>query len=55
MRCVGMAIVSTPLTRMLPLRAPVKPMMARMVVVRPAPFRPSSVTTSPGCTTMSTP
>src|SRR6516164_9393179 len=55
MRCVGRWIVSLPLTLILPLRAPVRPRIARIVVVRPAPLRPSSVTTSPGCTTMSTP
>src|SRR5574337_1154451 len=55
MRCVGMAMVSWPLILIEPLRAPVRPMMARSVEVRPAPLRPSRVTTSPGCTTMSTP
>ena len=38
-----------------PVRAPVRPTMARMVVVRPAPLRPSSVTTSPSLTVRSTP
>src|SRR5471032_135462 len=38
-----------------PLREPVRPMMARIVVVRPAPLRPSSVTTSPSSTWKSTP
>jgi hypothetical protein len=41
-------MVSTPLILIEPLREPVRPMMARSVVVRPAPLRPSSVTTSPG-------
>src|SRR3989442_12024782 len=31
------------------------PMIAFSVVVLPAPFRPSSVTSSPGCTSKSTP
>src|SRR2546426_473435 len=48
-------MVSSPWTLMEPLRAPVRPMMARSVDVRPAPLRPSSVTTSPGWTTRSMP
>src|ERR1700761_619893 len=48
-------MVSWPLTLIEPLRAPVRPMIARIVVVRPAPLRPSSVTTSPSSTWKSTP
>src|SRR4051812_7632929 len=55
MRCVGRLMVSWPSTLTEPSRRPVRPSTARIVVVRPAPLRPSKVTTSPGCTTMSTP
>ncbi len=55
MRWVGKPMVSCPYTLIEPWREPVSPMMARRVEVRPAPLRPSRVTTSPGCTTMSTP
>src|SRR3954451_2692578 len=40
---------------MLPSRRGTRPMMLFMVVVLPAPLRPSSVTTSPSCTSKSTP
>src|SRR5512137_888830 len=50
-----MPMVSAPFTLIDPFRAPVSPMMARSVVVRPAPLRPSSVTTSPWFTCRSTP
>src|SRR6185369_9130186 len=55
MRCVAMPMVSVPCTLTEPLRAPVRPMMARSVVVRPAPLRPSRVTTCPCGTVMSMP
>src|SRR3954471_9596938 len=42
-----MAMVSLPLILIEPLREPTRPMIERSVVVRPAPLRPSSVTTSP--------
>ena len=41
MRCVGIEIVSTPSTLIDPLRTPVRPRIARSVLVRPAPLRPS--------------
>src|SRR5262245_1081173 len=44
------AINSPPSKAMEPLRSGSSPMMARMVLVLPAPLRPSSVTTSPACT-----
>src|SRR5450830_111140 len=49
-----MAMVSLPLILIEPLRAPTSPMMERRVVVRPAPLRPSKVTTSPLFTLRST-
>src|SRR5574344_2482828 len=55
MRWVGRPMVSWPLILTEPLREPIRPMMARMVEVRPAPLRPSKVTTAPGGTTRSTP
>src|SRR5882672_12703644 len=55
MRCVARAMVSVPPTRTDPLRLPVSPRTALSVVVRPAPLRPSSVTTSPRRTSKSTP
>jgi hypothetical protein len=50
MRCVGRPTVSVPLTLIEPVRAPIRPMIARSVLVRPAPFLPSRVTTSPSST-----
>ncbi len=47
--------VSSPLIFTEPLRAPVSAHDGERVEVRPAPLRPSRVTTSPGWTTMSTP
>src|SRR5262249_8982525 len=38
-----------------PLRRPMRPMIARIVLVRPAPLRPRSVTTSPSSTCRFTP
>src|SRR3954470_12450814 len=55
MRYVGMPMVSTPYARMDPVRLPTSPRIDLSVDVRPAPLRPSSVTTSPRFTTMSTP
>src|SRR4029079_4442163 len=55
MRCVARPIASTPLTLIEPLRAPTSPRMDFRVVVRPAPLRPRSVTTSPSFTVRSTP
>src|SRR5204862_4098024 len=46
---------SVSLTLIDPLREPIRPMIARSVLVRPAPFLPSSVTTSPSSTWKSTP
>jgi hypothetical protein len=40
-------MVSEPLKRIDPLRRPTIPMIDFIVVVLPAPLRPSSVTTSP--------
>src|SRR5487761_2183591 len=40
---------------MLPSRRGTRPMIDFMVVVLPAPLRPSNVTTSPSCTLKSTP
>src|SRR5437762_1548477 len=53
--CVAIAMVSLPWTLIDPLRLPVRPMIARIVLVRPAPLRPSSVTTSPSSTWKFTP
>src|SRR5262245_41024526 len=44
------AISSRPSKTMEPLRWAIRPMMARIVLVLPAPLRPSSVTTSPAGT-----
>src|SRR3954452_21039287 len=55
MRCVGSPVVSVPWTLIEPRRRPIRPRMARSVLVRPAPFLPSSVTTSPSSTWKSTP
>src|SRR6478736_6595116 len=55
MRCVARCAVSVSLTLIEPLREPIRPMIARSVLVRPAPFLPSSVTTSPSSTWKSTP
>ncbi len=48
-------ISSRPSNRIDPLRLATSPMIERSVVVLPAPLRPSSVTTSPGCTLNVTP
>src|SRR5574343_1557220 len=53
--CGAMSIDSRPLIVIEPLRLPTSPTMDLTVVVRPAPLRPSSVTTSPLCTVRSTP
>src|SRR5574343_1341104 len=53
--CGAMSIDSRPLMVMEPVRLPTRPTMDLTVVVRPAPLRPSSVTTSPLCTVRSTP
>src|SRR5574343_1766481 len=55
MWCGAIAIDSRPLMVMEPVRLPTSPTMDLMVVVRPAPLRPSKVTTSPLCTVRSTP
>ena len=55
MWCGASLTVSTPLIWIEPVRLPTSPMMARKVVVRPAPLRPSRVTTSPGITSRLTP
>src|SRR6185312_14327081 len=49
------AMSSSPWNRTEPVRCPTIPMMAFSVVVLPAPLRPSSVTTSPSCTSNVTP
>src|ERR1700751_6010484 len=46
---------SAPSKRTEPVRWPTMPMIDLSVVVLPAPLRPSSVTTSPGCTWKVTP
>ena len=46
---------SVPLIVIWPVRLPTKPKMDLMVVVRPAPLRPSRVTTSPSLTVRFTP
>src|SRR5215467_6559069 len=43
-------MISQPSSVMEPLRLATRPIMARIVVVLPAPLRPSSVTTSPAST-----
>src|SRR3954469_15397239 len=48
-------MASLPAMWMEPVRRPVRPTMARIVVVRPAPLRPSRETTSPWPTLMFTP
>src|SRR4029079_15059662 len=55
MACGGMPIASTPFTRIDPARRPTSPSTDFSVEVRPAPLRPSSVTTSPLRTERSTP
>lgn len=50
MRKGRMRATSWPLKRTRPDRGAVRPMMLRMVVVFPAPFRPMSATTSPSFT-----
>src|SRR5205809_637573 len=55
MRYVGQLTVSTPFTLIDPVRRPTIPRIDLSVEVRPAPLRPSSVTTSPFCTARSTP
>ncbi len=47
MRCGGRPIDSRPLIMIDPVRRPTRPRMDFSVVVRPAPLRPSRVTTSP--------
>src|SRR6476620_4143767 len=48
-------MVSTPFTTIDPVLRPTRPRIDLSVEVRPAPLRPSSVTTSPLCTVRSTP
>src|SRR6187401_764720 len=48
-------MVSTPFTTIDPVRRPTRPRIDLSVDVRPAPLRPSSVTTSPLRTVKSTP
>src|SRR5262244_3638305 len=55
MRFEGRSVSSCPSKRMEPWRRGTMPMTALRVVVLPAPLRPSSVTTSPGRTSKSTP
>jgi len=47
--------ISAPRNRMLPSRRGTRPMIDFIVVVLPAPLRPSKVTTSPSRTSKSTP
>src|SRR5688572_17530910 len=54
-RYVGQVTVSTPFTLIEPVRRPKRPRIDLRVDVRPAPLRPRRVTTSPLCTTRSTP
>ena len=53
--CGAQFTVSWPRMVMEPVRRPTSPRMDLMVVVRPAPLRPNSVTTSPSLTVMFTP
>src|SRR5690242_20702281 len=55
MRYVGQPTVSTPFTLIEPVRRPTIPRIDLRVEVRPAPLRPSRVTTSPLSTARSTP
>src|SRR5579872_6978719 len=55
MRCAGQRSTSLPRTRTEPLHFSTSPRMARRVVVRPAPLRPSKVTSSPWFTWKSIP
>src|SRR5688572_28844159 len=55
MRYDGMPTVCTPFTTIEPVRRPTMPRILFRVDVRPAPLRPSRVTTSPRLTTKSTP
>ena len=55
MRCEGMAMVSRPFTTTDPVRFSTSPTIDLSVVVRPEPFRPRSVTSSPVPTVKSTP
>src|SRR5580704_12483544 len=55
MRLDGSPISSAPPNRTEPLHRPMIPMIARRVVVLPAPLRPSSVTSSPSPTANSIP
>jgi len=55
MSCVGVPTMSSPSYVMLPCRGGAIPTMLRSVVVFPAPFRPSTVTTSPSSTDSETP
>src|SRR5687768_2724917 len=52
---VGIEIVSTPFSLTEPVRRPTRPSTDLSVEVRPAPLRPSNVTTSPLFTTRFTP
>jgi hypothetical protein len=53
--CAGMAWISRPASLMDPERGLCVPLMARSVVLLPAPFEPMSVTTSPRPTVSDTP
>ena len=51
----GLLVTSRPETSTLPARGRRKPMMEFIVVVLPAPLRPSSATSSPAFTSSETP
>src|SRR6185295_16042312 len=54
-RCGGRPLISWPWKRMLPERTGSSPVMLSMMVVRPAPLRPTSETTSLSTTLIETP
>src|SRR4030081_408127 len=54
-RCGGMRVMSWPWKRISPDRTGSRPMMLSMMVVRPAPLRPTRETTSPSSTVSDTP
>src|SRR5262245_27010637 len=54
-RCGGSLVMSSPRKRMCPERTGRRPVMLSMMVVRPAPLRPTSETTSPSPTPNVTP
>ena len=55
MRDGGSRSIRSPAKTIDPLRGRVRPEMVRSVVLLPAPFAPSSATTSPGATERLTP